>query len=141
MRSFTGRMVVQFAVLVTLTIGVVLAAGRWFLFREAINGLDLFNQAEYTEIHDRLGSFQAVPNPAEVDRRIRAHTEVDSALYFFQVRDSTGAVIFRSTNLGSSELPPLPKGVSRWTGPLQGVGPSEYATFATECSRSRSQAL
>jgi len=120
---------VQFAVLVTLTIVAVLAAGRWFLIREAINGLDLLNQAEYTEIHDRLGSFQAALNPTEVDRRIRAHTEVDSALYFFQVRDSTGAVIFRSTNLGSSELPSHPEGVSRWTGELQGVGPVRICDF------------
>lgn len=119
----------QFAVLVTLTIGVVLAAGRWFLSREAINGLDLLNQAEFTEIHDRLGSFEAVPNPSEVDRRIRAHTEVDSALYYFQVRDSAGAVIFRSTNLGVIELPPLPNGVSRWTGQLQGVGAVRICDF------------
>jgi signal transduction histidine kinase len=129
MRSFTGRMVVQFAVLVTLTIGVVLAAGRWLLSREAINGLDLLNQAEFTEIHDRLGSFQAAPNPTEVDHRIRAHTEIDSTLYFFQVRDSTGKVIFRSTNLGASELAVLPNGVSRWTGQLQGVGPVRISAF------------
>jgi signal transduction histidine kinase len=122
-------MVIQFAVLVTLTVCVVLAAGRWFLSREAINGLDLLNQAEFTEIHDRLGSFQSAPNPTEVDRRIRAHTEVDSALYYFQVRDSTGAVIFRSTNLGASELPSLPNGVSRWTGQLQGVGAVRICDF------------
>jgi signal transduction histidine kinase len=129
MRSFTGRMVVQFAVLVTLTIGVVLAAGRWLLSREAINGLDLLNQAEFTEIHDRLGSFQAMPSAAEVDRRIRSHTEVDSALYFFQVRDSVGAIIFRSTNLGASELPLLPNGASRWTGQLQGIGAVRICDF------------
>ena len=119
----------QFAVLVTLTIGAVLAAGRWFLFREAINGLDLLNQAEYTEIQDRLGSTKSAPSPTEVDGRIRAHTEVDSALYFFQVRDSKGAVIFRSTNLGSSELPSLPVGVSRWTGELKGVGSVRICDF------------
>jgi signal transduction histidine kinase len=122
-------MVVQFAVLVTLTIGVVLAAGRWFLSREAINGLDLLNQAEFTEIHDRLGSFKAVLSPAEVDRRIRAHTEVDSALYFFQVRDSTDAIIFRSTNLGASELPSLPNGGLRWTGQLRGIGAVRICNF------------
>jgi signal transduction histidine kinase len=122
MKSFTRRMVIQFAVLVTLSIAAVLAAGRWYLSREAINGLDLLNQAEFTEIHDRLGSFQSPPNPAEVDRRIRAHTEIDSALYYFQVRDASGSVIFRSTNLGTYELPPAPDSASRWTGQLQGVG-------------------
>jgi len=132
MRSFTGRIVVQFAVLVTATFGVVLAAGGWFLSREAENGLDLLNQAEYTEIQDRLGSFPTTPAPAAVDRRIRAHTEIDSALYFFQVRDSSGAVIFRSTNLGPAELPPLPPGVSRWTGELQDVGAVRICEFQNE---------
>lgn len=129
MRSFTGRMVIQFAVLVTMTIGAVLAAGRWYLSREAINGLDLLNQAEYTEIHDRLGSFPVAPSPAEVDRRIRAHTEVDSTLYFFQVRDFGGTVIFRSTNLGTSVLPALPSGVFRLTAELQGIGAVRICDF------------
>ena len=74
MRSFTGRMVVQFAVLITVTFGVVLAAGRWFLSREEIRGVDLLNQAEYTEIHDRLGSLPTPPTAAIVDRRIRENT-------------------------------------------------------------------
>jgi len=129
MRSFTRRIIVQFAVLITVTVGVVLAAGGWFLSREAVNGLDLLNQAEYTEIRDRLGSFPTAPAPSAIDRRIRAHTEIDSALYFFQVRDSSGAVIFRSTNLGPSELPPLPRGVSSWTGELPGIGEIRICEF------------
>ena len=132
MRSFTGRIIVQFAVLITLTVGMVLAAGGWFLSREAVNGLDMLNQAEYTEIRDRLGSFPTTPGSATVDGRIRAHTEIDSALYFFQVRDSSGAVIFRSTNLGVSELPILPHGISRWTGELPGVGAVRICEFHDE---------
>jgi signal transduction histidine kinase len=132
MKSFTGRIIVQFAVLVTVTFGVVLAAGGWFLSREAIHGLDLLNQAEYTEIQDRLGSFPTAPAPATVDHRIRAHTEVDSALYFFQVRDSSGAVIFRSTNLGLAVLPPHPSGISRWTGELESVGRVRICEFHDE---------
>jgi signal transduction histidine kinase len=129
MRSFTGRIIAQFAVLITVTVGAVLAAGGWFLSREAVSGLDLLNQAEYTEIHDRLGSFPSAPSPADVDRLIRAHTEIDSALYFFQVRDASGAVIFRSANLGSSVLPPLAGGVPRWTGELRGVGAVRICEF------------
>jgi len=129
MRSFTGRIVAQFSVLITVTIGAVLAIGGWFLSREAVNGLDLLNQAEYTEIHDRLGNFPGAPTPADVDRRIRAHTEIDSALYFFQVRDGSGAVIFRSTNLGRSVLPALPRGSPRVTVELQGIGAVRICEF------------
>lgn len=129
MRSFTGRMVIQFAVLVTLTIAAVLAAGRWFLSREALSGLDLLNRAEFTEIQDRLGDLQSAPSPAEVDRRIRAHTEVDSALYYFQVRDASGSVVFRSTNLGTLELPLVPNNVSGRTVSLEGVGAVRICNF------------
>lgn len=129
MRSFTGRIVVQFAVLITVTVGAVLAAGGWFLSREAVNGMDLLNAAEYTEIHDRLGSMPAAPTPADVERSIRPHTEIDAALYFFQVRDSSDAVIFRSTNLGSSSLPPAPPGVLRWTVELPEVGAVRICEF------------
>jgi signal transduction histidine kinase len=129
MRSFTSRMAVQFALLITVTTAAVLAAGRWFLSREAVNGLDLLNQAEFMEIRDRLDSAPNAPTPADVDRRIRAHTEIDSALYFFQVRDSSGGVIFRSTNLGHAVLPSLPDGLARWSGDLQGVGPVRICEF------------
>lgn len=129
MRSYTSRIIVQFAVLITVTIGAVLSAGRWMLLREAANGLDLLNQAEFTEINDRLGPVSTSLNPAEIDRRIRSHSEIDSALYFFQVRDSADTVIFRSTNLGSLNLPLLPYGVSRWTGELRGVGAVRICQF------------
>lgn len=128
-RSFTGRIIIQFAVLVTVTVGLVLAIGGWLLSREALNGLDLLNRAEYTEIHDRLGSLPGTPAPADVERRIRSHTEIDSALYFFQVRDSSGTPVFRSTNLGTSVLPTLPGGSSGWTGELQGVGAVRISEF------------
>jgi hypothetical protein len=121
---------------------VVLAAGGWFLSREAENGLDLLNQAEYTEIQDRLGSFPTAPAPAAVDRRIRAHTEVDSALYFFQVRDSSGAVIFRSTNLGPcrAAAPPLTE-YRAGRANCRASGRFGSANFTTNRSLFRSPAL
>ncbi len=130
MRSLTGRIVIQIAVLITVTVGLVLVAGGWFLSREAVGGIDLLNTAEYTEIHDRLGSLSATPSPAEIDRRIRAHTEIDSALYFFQIRDAAGNVVFRSANLGPLFLPPRGPELQSWTGDLRGIGAVRISEFA-----------
>ncbi len=113
---------VQFAVLVTATTAVVLAAGGWLLSREALTGVDLLNQAEFTEIRDRLGPHPESLTPPEVDRRVRSHTELDAALYFFQIHSDSSSLLFRSANLGPAVLPDLTGGVLQRTEELTGLG-------------------
>jgi len=113
---------IQFAVLVTATTAVVLAAGGWLLSREAVTGVDLLNQAEFVEIRDRLGPHPESLSPQEVDRRVRPHTEVDAALYFFQIHSDSHALLFRSVNLGPAVLPDLSGGPLQRTEELVGVG-------------------
>src|ERR1017187_1483328 len=120
---------VQFAVLVTVTMAVVLATGGWLLSREAVNGLDLLNQAEYVEIRDRLESNPAALSAADIDRRVRARTEGDAALYFFQIHNDTGTLLFRSANLGRAVLPDLSGGVLQRTYELAGVGEVRLCEF------------
>jgi signal transduction histidine kinase len=119
----------QFAVLVTVTMAVVLAVGGWLLSREAVNGLDLLNQAEYVEIRDRLEPNPAALSAADIDRRVRAHTEVDAALYFFQIHNDAGTLLFRSANLGRSVLPDLSGGILHKTYELAGVGEVRLCEF------------
>lgn len=119
----------QFAVLVTVTTAVVLAAGGWLLSREAVNGLDLLNQAEYVEIRDRLEPNPAALSAADIDRRVRAHTEVDAALYFFQIHNDAGNLLFRSANLGQAVLPDLSGGRLHKTYELSGVGEVRLCEF------------
>ncbi len=129
MRSFSARITVQFAVVITVTAGAVLGVGRWLLWREAVKGLDLLNHAEFIEIRDRLGPHPEVLTPAEVDRRIRPHTEVDSALYFFQVRNGSDAIIFRSGNLSRAKLPDLTGGPPRATAAVASLGTVRVCDF------------
>jgi signal transduction histidine kinase len=128
-RSFTSRIVAQFAVLVTATMAVVLAVGGWLLSREAVAGLDLLNHAEFIEISDRLGPRPANLSDQEVDRRIRPHTEVDAALYFFQVHDASGRLLFRSSNLGTAELPDLTGGGLERTAKIAEIGEVRVCEF------------
>ena len=129
MKSFTIRIMARFSVLVTVTMAMVLAAGGWLLSREAASGLDLLNQAEFVEIRDRLGPNPGALSAAEVDRRVRAHTEVDAALYFFQVHNDTGTLLFRSANLSRAVLPDLSGGNLHTTYELPGVGEVRLCEF------------
>jgi signal transduction histidine kinase len=120
---------VQFAVLVTATTAVVLAAGGWLLSRETLTGMDLLNQAEFVEIRDRLGPHPESLTPQEVDRRVRSHTELDAALYFFQIHSDTSALLFRSVNLGPAVLPDLTGGPLQRTEELAGLGQIRLAEY------------
>jgi signal transduction histidine kinase len=107
MRSFTARIALRFAILVTATTALVLLIGGWLLSREAVTGLDLLNKAEFFEIRDRLGPNPGPLSAPELGRRIQAHTELDAPLYYFQIHNEGGQVVFRSANLGQSVLPDL----------------------------------
>ncbi len=129
MRSFTGRIIVQFAVLVTATTALVLAVGGWLLSGEAVAGLDLLNHAEFVEISDRLGPHPEALSDQEIDRRIRPHTEVDAALYFFQVHNAAERLLFRSSNLGAVELPDLTGGKLERTANIAEIGEVRLCEF------------
>ena len=129
MKSFTARIMVQFAVLVTATMAAVLAVGGFFLTREAVRGLDLLNRAEFVEIRDRIGPDPGTLSIEEIDRRVRPHTEVDAALYYFQIHDATGRVLFRSTNLGRGTLPDLTGGDPQRTVTVDGLGKVRLCEF------------
>jgi len=116
MRSLTARLTLWYALIVTATLGGALAAGGWLLREQMIHGADLLNDAEYEEIHGRLGPDSHAIDAGELAGRIREHTEIDAALYFFQVHDAARGVIFRSANLGPAILPDLGAGRAAWTG-------------------------
>ncbi len=102
--SFTVRITALLALMVTLTTGVVLATGGWLLHRQTMSGLEVLNAAEFSEVEDRLGPL-AVPTAAEIQARLRPHTETDATLFFFQVCGPNGELLFRSANLGQVVMP------------------------------------
>jgi signal transduction histidine kinase len=95
-----------YALLTTLTVAVVLVAGRFIVEHQVLHGIDLLNDAEFVELVDRFPS----PLRTELDERtleiLREHTAIDSSMYLFQVIRPDGSVLFRSTNLGPGVLPP-----------------------------------
>lgn len=103
--SFPLRLTARFAVLVTLTTAAVLAVGGWLLHRQAMAGLVDLHGLESEELGEILEA--AARSAADVGRHIRQEADSDIALFYIQVRDERGDVVFRSSNLGSTLLPVL----------------------------------
>ena len=109
MRSITTRLTLTFAVIVTLTTSLLLALGGWLLVHQMGDGIRLLHEAEFAEVRGRLAPDPAALSAAQLNERLRHHTEIDAALFLFQVRALDGTVVFRSLNLGDTLLPPAAK--------------------------------
>lgn len=130
MTSFTRHLTLRFAALVTLTTAVVLIIGGWLLDRQMIRGLELLHEVEFQEVQEIFRT--AVPlTPEELAAKMREEAESDAALYYFQLHNADGAVLFRSPNLGEAILPDLADEQPHWTTTLPGVGPVLVSEFHT----------
>lgn len=112
MRSLTFRLTFWYALVVTLTVGAILWAGRFYLESHIVKGVDFINDAEYEEIFHRL---KTVPADKDLAEAIRLHTEIDASLFFFQVSGPDKAVLFRSANMGSHSIPHSVDGTAQFS--------------------------
>ena len=129
MKSFTHRITLQFALLVTATTAVVLLVGGWLLSRAAVAGLDFLNAAEFEEIAQRLGPEPRGLTAAAVEAEIETHAQIDAAQYFFQVRNTAGELLFRSANLGRAVLPDETGHQARRSEEVAGLGKVRISEF------------
>ena len=106
MSSITTRLTVAFAVIVTATTALLLALGGWLLAHQLGDGIRLLHEAEFAEVKGRLAPDPGRLTATELSERLRRHTEIDAALFLFQVCSPDGALVFRSLNLGDTRLPP-----------------------------------
>lgn len=105
MKSITTRLTAAFAVIVTATTALLLALGGWLLVHQLGDGIRLLHEAEFEEVEGRLAPEPGRLTVAELGERLRRHTEIDAALFFFQVCTPDSTVVFRSLNLGDTLLP------------------------------------
>ncbi len=115
MISITRQMTIGYALAVTAGVAVALAAGRWLLEREMIGGLRALHEIELKEIVAGLGQHSDELSRAELIERMKEHSEADADLFFFQVHDGKGQILFRSATLGNAILPDLSVGGNNWT--------------------------
>ena len=128
MKTFTQRLTLRFAALVTATTATVLAIGGWMLDREASRSIEALHAVEFKELRALIGESPTL-TAEEITQRIGRDAESDAALYFIQVHSERGEVMFRSPNLGANVLPDLSGRDQHWTFELPGIGPVHISEF------------
>lgn len=107
MKSLGARLVFYYSLVVTLTVGLTMVVGFFLVKHHVVSGTDFLLDAEYKEVDAMLAKC-APPLTAEVLRQaLYEHSLLDASMYFFQIHDDAGTLLFRSLNLGGKTLPDL----------------------------------
>jgi signal transduction histidine kinase len=107
--------VVFYAAVVTLTGTLAVGLGFWFIRKQMLTGNDFLLDAESKEIVARVSQIVPPIDPEKLEVALREHTEVDEALFYFQVHNPQGKILFRSPNLGAESLADLSGGPDKRT--------------------------
>ena len=127
-KSLTFRLAWQFAALVTLTTAVVLASGGWLLKHQAERGMEQMHRLQADELGGLLGDNPEL-TPAEIRRRFEEVHDADVSLYYIQIHNAAGTVLYRSPNLGAAILPDLSGREPHWTAQVEGIGRIRVSEF------------
>jgi len=99
--------VVFYAVVVTLTVTLAVGFGFWFIRQQMLTGNDFLLDAESEEILARIAQIEPPINAGKLEAALKEHTQNDQALFYFQVHEPAGKVIYHSPNLGAEALTDL----------------------------------
>lgn len=106
MSPFTRRITLRFSALVTATTILVLTGGGWLLQREMLRSMEQMHAVEYGEV---LHILQKNPTARGEPLATLIETQLggDAALYYIQIHDERGTILYRSDNLQGTLLPDL----------------------------------
>ncbi len=128
MKSLGSRLTYYYALVVMCTVTSTLIIGYLLLRNQLIHGIDLLNNAEFREIHDRVEVQNGRIAEGDFLRRVGEHAEIDAQLYFFQVRRN-GKVLFRSPNMRNAVFETNPRGETNWTATTAKLGGVRIGQF------------
>jgi signal transduction histidine kinase len=123
--------VVFYAAVVTLTVTLAVGLGFWFIRNQMLTGNDFLLDAESKEIIARLVQISPPMDAGKIEAALREHTKNDQALFYFQVFEPTGKVLYRSPNLGAEVLFDFKDGPEKRTLSLQPFGLLRVAVYHT----------
>jgi signal transduction histidine kinase len=102
--------VVFYAAVVTLTVTLAVGIGFWFIRAQMLTGNDFLLDAESKEILPRVAHITPPIDSAKLEAALHEDTENDENLFYFQVHERSGKIIYHSPNLGSVSLTDLTGG-------------------------------
>lgn len=117
--------------IVTLTVAVVMGFGFWFIHQQMLAGNDFLLNAESEEIIPRLVQIPSPITHEKVESALLEHTKVDEPMFYFQVHEPAGKVIFQSANLGAQSLADLTGGPDKRTIKISPLGLLRVAEYHT----------
>lgn len=126
--TLTVRVMLLFALLSTAITSLVFLLGGWLLQRQMRSGIIVMHDQEFEEWRQMIGNPTGI-TPEILRQRIGHDTDVDSSLYYFQVHDGHGGVLFRSANLDRTVLPIRPANTHIYEERLPGLGALLVSTY------------
>jgi signal transduction histidine kinase len=123
--------VVFYAAVVTLTVTLAVGLGFWFIRDQMLTGNDFLLDAESKEIIARLAQIPPPMDATKIEAALREHTKNDEALFYFQVFEPTGKVLYNSPNLGAKVLTDPISGPDKRTLNVQPFGLLRVAEYRT----------
>lgn len=128
MRSIGARLALWYAGVSTATMVCLFVAGYYLLNSHLVHGLDLLNAAEFNQIKSNLGPDPDRLTSAEIQRRMRGTAEVASVLFYVEIHDKAGRVLFTSANLAGQRMPDI-RGKRAFTAMAEGIGDLRIGEF------------
>lgn len=123
--------VVFYAAVVTLTVTLAVGSGFWFIRRQMLAGNDFLLDAESKEALARIEKVEPPMDAAKLEAVLKEHTTLDEGLFYFQVHEPAGRVIYQSPNLGAKSLTDLTGGLDKRTLNLPPLGLLRVAEYHT----------
>lgn len=120
-----------YATVVTLTVTLAMGFGFGFIRQQMLTGNDFLLDAESKEILVRLAQIPPPINAEKIEAALREHTENDEALFYFQVHEPAGKVLYHSPNLGEQALTDLTGGLDKRTLNIPPLGLLRVAEYHT----------
>jgi signal transduction histidine kinase len=120
-----------YAVIVTLTFTLAMAFGFWFIRRQMLTENDFLLDAESKAILARVALISPPVDVAKLAAALKEQTELGQKLFYFQIHEPTGKVLYHSPNLGTAGLTDLTGGLDKRTLNLQKLGLLRVAEYHT----------
>jgi len=111
-----------YATVVTLTVTLAVGFGFWFIRGQMLTDNDFLLDAESKEIVPRVAHITPPIDGEKLRAALHEDTENDENLFYFQVHDRSGKVLYRSPNLGPVSLIDLTGGSHKRTVNLPPLG-------------------
>ena len=104
MRSLGARLVLWYSVVSTVMLAALVAVGFYLLSRHMVHSLDLLNLAEFENVKSRLGPGLAALTADDLDKRMQSFGERGALVFYIEIRETDGRVVFSSRNLYGQQL-------------------------------------